>query len=185
VVTNPAITLAKTVGTDPSVCAATDSINVPAGTEVTYCFLVTNTGDVTLTVHTLVAAAGQLLLNAPFEVSVGASAFLTASAVNQRGYDNTAPGRLTNSRWELRRSHRHCTVTTCLKQTWKSSRRPAEVSVNDTFTYTVTVTQRPRMRPPACRLWNAAHGVTFVSASAARGSSGVGHLYRRQPRRER
>ncbi|MEI2690146.1 MAG: proprotein convertase P-domain-containing protein [Anaerolineae bacterium] len=35
---NPAITLDKTVGTDPNVCAVTDDITVPAGTDVTYCY---------------------------------------------------------------------------------------------------------------------------------------------------
>ena len=53
---NPAITLTKTVGTDASVCATTDEITVPAGTEVAYCYEVVNTGDVTLNLHTWTTA---------------------------------------------------------------------------------------------------------------------------------
>ncbi len=47
------IELVKTVGTDSAVCAATSNITVPAGTEVYYCYTVTNTGDVTLNLHDL------------------------------------------------------------------------------------------------------------------------------------
>jgi hypothetical protein len=57
IVSNPAISLDKTVGTDPGVCATTDAITVPAGyggTDVYYCYTVTNTGDLTLTLHDLV-----------------------------------------------------------------------------------------------------------------------------------
>ncbi len=42
----PAISLNKTVGTTPGVCAAGDNITVTAGTEVYYCYQVENTGDV-------------------------------------------------------------------------------------------------------------------------------------------
>ena len=51
--TNPAISLVKTVGTTPGVCATTSTITVAAGTTVYYCYEVTNTGDVTLGLHTL------------------------------------------------------------------------------------------------------------------------------------
>lgn len=49
----PAISLSKTVGTTPGVCATTTSITVPAGTEVYYCFQAQNTGDVTFNYHDL------------------------------------------------------------------------------------------------------------------------------------
>ena len=49
----PSISLVKTVGTDPAVCAATSAITVAPGTTVYYCFAVTNTGDVTLNLHDL------------------------------------------------------------------------------------------------------------------------------------
>ena len=50
----PSISLAKTVGTDPGVCATTSNITVPEGTTVYYCYEVTNTGDVTFNLHDLV-----------------------------------------------------------------------------------------------------------------------------------
>ncbi|HRQ40767.1 MAG TPA: proprotein convertase P-domain-containing protein [Chloroflexota bacterium] len=51
--TTPAISLVKTVGTEPDACATTDEITVAAGTTVYYCYEVTNTGDVTLNLHDL------------------------------------------------------------------------------------------------------------------------------------
>ncbi|MBK8432172.1 MAG: hypothetical protein IPL28_13150 [Chloroflexi bacterium] len=50
----PEISLNKTVGTDSATCAGTDTVTVPVGSEVTYCFEVTNTGLVTTSLHTLV-----------------------------------------------------------------------------------------------------------------------------------
>ena len=66
----PAITLDKTVGTDPNVCATTDEITLPAGgDDVTYCYEVTNTGDVTLERHDLVdSELGALLEQLPLLV---------------------------------------------------------------------------------------------------------------------
>jgi hypothetical protein len=62
----PQITLAKTVGTDPGVCAATDSITVTSGTTVYYCYHVVNTGSEALFYHTLVDDdLGELLHNEP------------------------------------------------------------------------------------------------------------------------
>jgi hypothetical protein len=45
----PAIRVHTTVGLDPHACATSDAITVTVGTEVTYCYLITNTGGVTLT----------------------------------------------------------------------------------------------------------------------------------------
>jgi hypothetical protein len=49
----PAITLTVTVGLEPDVCATTDRLTVAPGTFVTYCYTIRNSGDVTLTHHTL------------------------------------------------------------------------------------------------------------------------------------
>ncbi len=77
----PGITLNKTVGTDQSICAVTDLITVPAGTDVTYCYEVTNTGDVTLTLHDLVdSELGTILNDFPYSLAPAASAFLTQTA---------------------------------------------------------------------------------------------------------
>lgn len=87
----PAIELNKTVGTDPSVCATGDSIVVVAGTEVTYCYEVTNSGNVTLTLHDLVDdQLGVLLDDLAYALAPGASAFLTASATITQTTVNTA-----------------------------------------------------------------------------------------------
>lgn len=76
------ITLTKTVGTDPAVCAATQSITLPVGGgDVYYCYRATNTGTVALTRHTLVDDhLGALLTNFPFTLSPGNSVYLTSTA---------------------------------------------------------------------------------------------------------
>jgi hypothetical protein len=80
VLQTPAITLNKTVGTDPGVCATTTEIEVVAETEVYYCYEVTNTGNVALDLHDLVdSELGVILNDFPYTLSPGASAFLTQS----------------------------------------------------------------------------------------------------------
>ncbi|MBI4916794.1 MAG: proprotein convertase P-domain-containing protein [Acidobacteria bacterium] len=77
----PAITLDKTVGTNPLACATTDSITVVPGTDVTYCYTVTNTGNVTLDLHTLVdSELGTLLNNLSYALAPASSAFITETA---------------------------------------------------------------------------------------------------------
>ncbi|MGH2536213.1 MAG: DUF7507 domain-containing protein, partial [Candidatus Promineifilaceae bacterium] len=89
--TNPEIELAKTVGEDPSACATTDLISVGAGTEVTYCFEVFNTGNVTFTEHDLVdSELGAILTDFPFILAPAASTFVTQSAVITETTVNTA-----------------------------------------------------------------------------------------------
>ncbi|GMU67227.1 MAG: hypothetical protein AMXMBFR36_35010 [Acidobacteriota bacterium] len=76
----PEISLAKTVGTDlnPMSCGTDETLSVPAGTVVQYCYTVTNTGTITLEYHTLVDdQLGTLLQDFPFTLTAGASAFLT------------------------------------------------------------------------------------------------------------
>ena len=81
IVPPPGISLSKTVGTDPNVCATTSNISVDPGTDVTYCYEVTNTGGVTLTVHELDdTQLGTILTGFPFDLDPGASAFVTTTA---------------------------------------------------------------------------------------------------------
>jgi YVTN family beta-propeller protein len=90
-VVNPAITLQKTVGLEPAVCAATDSIEVQTGTGVTYCFVVTNTGDVMLNVHDLVdSELGNLLAGANITLMPGASHQVLETTVIREDTTNTA-----------------------------------------------------------------------------------------------
>lgn len=87
----PAIELVKTVGTTPGVCAATDAITVPQGSEVTYCYTVENSGNVTLDFHTLEdSELGNLLVDFNFALAPGASYFITETATINVTTINTA-----------------------------------------------------------------------------------------------
>jgi subtilisin-like proprotein convertase family protein len=69
-----------TVGTDSGVCAPTDVITVTAGTDVTYCYQVTNLSPVTYTQHDLQdSEIGTILTDFPFTLVPGGSAFITAT----------------------------------------------------------------------------------------------------------
>ena len=73
----PAIAVAKTVSLDGS-CGTANTINAPFGANVTYCYQVTNTGDVTLTHHTVDDdVLGPILTNFPYNLAPGGSAFVT------------------------------------------------------------------------------------------------------------
>jgi hypothetical protein len=74
----PAISLVKTVGTAlGTVCATTTQITVPPGTTVNYCYEVTNTGNIPLSLHDLTdSELGSLLNNFPYPLAPGASVFL-------------------------------------------------------------------------------------------------------------
>jgi uncharacterized repeat protein (TIGR01451 family) len=75
------ISLEATVGTTPGVCAATDTLTVTAGTQVHYCYTVTNTGAVALNFHDLSDTVdGTILDDFPFNLLPGASAFLVVPA---------------------------------------------------------------------------------------------------------
>jgi uncharacterized repeat protein (TIGR01451 family) len=96
-VTNASISLAKTVGTDPLTCAATDTLNVLSGAEVTYCYTVLNTGSVTFTEHSLVdSELGTLLTAFPYSLAPGATAFITETAVITEATTNDATWTSTN-----------------------------------------------------------------------------------------
>lgn len=82
IVIPPSLDLQKTVGTDKSVCAPTDVVNVVTNTPVTYCFEVTNTGQTNLVLHTLTDGhSGSVLNNFPYVLTPGASAFITDTVV--------------------------------------------------------------------------------------------------------
>ena len=90
-VITPAIELVKTVGTDAHACAATDSLQVLSGAQVTYCYAVTNTGDVTLTTHDLADdQLGDVLSGFAHDLAPGGSFFITATATITQDVTNSA-----------------------------------------------------------------------------------------------
>lgn len=85
------LALTKTVGTDLSTCADTAEIAVDAGTEVLYCYEVTNNGTISLTLHDLEDdQLGPILTAFPLDLAPGASTVVTQSAVISETTANTA-----------------------------------------------------------------------------------------------
>ena len=74
--TQAAIDFRKTVGVDPGECASTQYIITYDGS-VTYCYQVTNTGPITLTVHDLTdSELGSILSSFAYTLTPGASYYL-------------------------------------------------------------------------------------------------------------
>jgi len=85
------IALTKTVGTDPTTCAGTDIVFLPPdGGDVTYCYQVENSGNVTLTLHELWDDPLGQLLDQPYELQPGGTWWVTATAVIMATTVNTA-----------------------------------------------------------------------------------------------
>ncbi|MGV8039660.1 MAG: hypothetical protein AB2L07_06140 [Thermoanaerobaculaceae bacterium] len=82
-VSEPSISLVKTVGTTSGVCATTASITVPAGTTVYYCYEVTNTGNVTLNLHDLVDdELGTIFTGLNYALTPGSSVNTVAAGLS-------------------------------------------------------------------------------------------------------
>lgn len=85
-----AISLEKTVGLDAGSCSTADSLIVPTGTDVTYCYTVTNLGSSTYITHTLVDdQLGSILSDFPLSLGPGTSAFVTDTATINSDITNT------------------------------------------------------------------------------------------------
>jgi hypothetical protein len=98
----PSIVLTKTVGTDPNTCATTDTINIPAGTggtQVTYCYTIENTGNITLSLQNLFDDQLGVLLgpDEPSDVAPDASDFYTVSTLITQTTVNTATWEAANT----------------------------------------------------------------------------------------
>ena len=79
----PSISLTKTVGTTPGVCAGTSSITVPQGTTVYYCYTVTNTGTVSFGLHTLTDdVLGTIFTGLAYTLAPGASVNTVAAGLS-------------------------------------------------------------------------------------------------------
>jgi len=77
---NASITFTKTVGIAASTCAESNQLELSDESEVTYCYTVTNSGNITFTSHTLVDdQLGTLLSDESYELLPGASRFVTAT----------------------------------------------------------------------------------------------------------
>lgn len=86
----PSISLVKTVGTTPGVCAPTSNITVAPGTTVYYCYTVTNTGNVTLDLHTLVDdQLGTIFSGFNYSLAPGASVNTVAAGLSIPAVINT------------------------------------------------------------------------------------------------
>jgi hypothetical protein len=90
-----AVALNKTVGFDPNACAGTDNVTIPAGyggTEVTYCYTMLNTGDFTVTYHTVEDSELGTVLGPDFVLDVGPgdSVSITATVLITETTVNTA-----------------------------------------------------------------------------------------------
>lgn len=87
----PEIILEKTVGFDPAGCATADDVAIPTGTEVFYCYKVTNTGNFTLSSHDIVdSELGIIADDYRYDLSPDASTWLTKSAAVDITTVNTA-----------------------------------------------------------------------------------------------
>ncbi|MCS6774215.1 MAG: Ig-like domain-containing protein [Thermoflexales bacterium] len=88
----PRIVLTKTVGLSPGGCATTKAITLTtASATVYYCYTVQNTGNITLSTHTLTdTALGGLLNGFSHNLAPGATIFVTASATLTQTTENTA-----------------------------------------------------------------------------------------------
>lgn len=136
----PAVALEKTVGTDANTCAAGDSIDVPSGTHVTYCYQVTNTGGFSLGRHTVVdSQLGTLLNDFPYTLAPGASAFFTETVAIDSTTINSATWTAYNSGPVDLVSATDTATVTVPADLALSISAPATVMVGDTFIYTIEV----------------------------------------------
>jgi len=121
----PSITLDKTVGVGPD-CATTSTLEVPAGTEVTYCYTVTNTGDLTLTVHDLVDdKLGDLLVGEALELAPGESYFITETATINADVTNTATWTASDGDFSVEATDSATVTVTGVQPTFKKIYLPA------------------------------------------------------------
>ena len=88
----PEIDLVKTVGTNPEECAITQEVTLPFwGGQVTYCYQVTNTGEITLTLHDLVDShLGVILEGYPTNLAPEDSFWITQTVSISLTTANTA-----------------------------------------------------------------------------------------------
>lgn len=93
-----AITLRITAGVEPGVCADAETLEVEAGTAVYYCYTVTNTGDVPLSLHNLIdSELGLLFTGLAYELEPGASLDTVAAGLEAGAL--VVETRINNATW--------------------------------------------------------------------------------------
>ncbi len=86
----PGLRLEKTVGLDPGVCASTDLLIVPSGTEVTYCYTGENISGIAFTRHDLVdSELGAISSSLPITLNPGESYDQKSTAILTETTSNT------------------------------------------------------------------------------------------------
>ncbi len=137
----PGISLEKTVGLDPSLCAATDAITVTLGAPVVYCYTVTNTGNIDLPTHDLVDnELGALLSSFSYTLTPGANFFVTATTSILTDTTNIAIWRAYTSGGESVSSNDSATVQIMGEADLSLVKSaPGIVKVGEMLTYTLTV----------------------------------------------
>ncbi|HSH03445.1 MAG TPA: M36 family metallopeptidase [Anaerolineae bacterium] len=96
----PELDLQVTVGTDPASCATTDMITVDAGTEVTYCYSVANTGNMMLYTHTISETAFGHITTFDFELWPGDTEFvLVQQVINETTVSDASWFAITGAEW--------------------------------------------------------------------------------------
>jgi hypothetical protein len=92
------IELVKTVGTDPQSCATTTAITTTQTTDFTYCYTITNSGNVTLTNHDLLDdQLGQIFAGLTYTLTPGSSVFVTATTFLSQTTVNSATWTASNT----------------------------------------------------------------------------------------
>ncbi len=87
----PIVDLEKTVGVTPGACASTNTLSVPYGAAVTYCYRLINTSGAVLPQHTLQDdQLGVLLSNLMYTLTSGSQYVLTRTVVLTQTVTNTA-----------------------------------------------------------------------------------------------
>lgn len=77
---SPSLAMTMTVGLTPAGCATTDTLTLTEPTDITYCYQVTNTGDLTLQTHDLEdSELGTLLDDFAFPLAPGETTLMTTT----------------------------------------------------------------------------------------------------------
>ncbi len=137
-----AIVLTKTASTAPTGCGATNTLTVFEGTQVTYCYTVRNTGDVTLTAHSLIDTQLGTILNAfAFSLAPGASTFITRTATLTQTTTNAATWTASDGVVSVvAGSTATVTVTPAADVSISKTATPARVPVGGVLNYSIVVT---------------------------------------------